>query len=246
MLEICSWFIRNNLLILKKWNPYVNLTKEDVGNVPVLVKLHGVLVTAFSGNGLSVIATKLDTPLMFDSYTSDICVQSWDRPCYARPLIEIRADMKLKDTIVVAMAKLVGEGFYTCTILKVRVETSQKKKKSNLATRGVLVGPKVRFKPVKQVYRQVPNKNNVNTSERLIIDGKVTLVDDEGKPLTKVDYSGDHASEDKVVSVDNDIANFMASKKVGYVINSLLEQWKKSDVNGDYNFDPYDDDMYEG
>ncbi|GKB91481.1 putative reverse transcriptase domain-containing protein, partial [Tanacetum coccineum] len=41
------WFIRNNPLILKRWNPNVNLLKEDVGNVPVWVKLHGVLVTAF-------------------------------------------------------------------------------------------------------------------------------------------------------------------------------------------------------
>ncbi|GKC92146.1 integrase, catalytic region, zinc finger, CCHC-type containing protein [Tanacetum coccineum] len=44
ILENGSWFIHNNLFILKKWNPGVNLMKEDVGNVPVWVKLHGVLV----------------------------------------------------------------------------------------------------------------------------------------------------------------------------------------------------------
>ncbi|GJY74101.1 hypothetical protein Tco_0478532, partial [Tanacetum coccineum] len=148
-------------------------------------------------------------------------------------------------------------------------------KKPSQVTRGVLVGPKVGFKPVKQVYRQVLKKNNVNISgnkkkdaeptienvesysttpiikkidkmERLIIDGKITLVDDEGKPLTKVDYSGDHDSEDKVASVDNDMEIFLALKNVGYGTNSLLEQWKESYVNGDYDFDPYDDDMYEG
>ncbi|GJZ05406.1 hypothetical protein Tco_0538681 [Tanacetum coccineum] len=48
--------------------------------------------------------------------------------------------------------------------------------------------------------------------ERLIIDRKVTLMDDEGKPLAKVDSLDDHDSEDK---------------------------------NDDYDFDPYDDDMYE-
>ncbi|GKB90837.1 putative reverse transcriptase domain-containing protein, partial [Tanacetum coccineum] len=76
MLENGLWFIRNNPLILKKWNPDVNLLKEDVGNVPVWVKLHGVPVTAFSEDGLSAIATKLGTPLMLDSYTSDMCMQS--------------------------------------------------------------------------------------------------------------------------------------------------------------------------
>ncbi|GKF20984.1 hypothetical protein Tco_0069622 [Tanacetum coccineum] len=53
-------------------------------------------------------------------------------------------------------------------------------------------------------------------TERLIIDEKVTLVDDEGKPLEKVDSSGDHDSEDEVESVDNEMANFLASKKVDY------------------------------
>ncbi|GKD68943.1 kinase-like domain, phloem protein 2-like protein [Tanacetum coccineum] len=53
------WFIRNNPLILKKWHPDENLLKEDVSTVPVWVKLYGVLVTAFSEDGLSAIATKL-------------------------------------------------------------------------------------------------------------------------------------------------------------------------------------------
>ncbi|GJX99160.1 hypothetical protein Tco_0356179 [Tanacetum coccineum] len=91
-----------------------------------------------------------------------------------------------------------------------------------------------------------PIVEKIDKMETLIIDGKVTLMDDEGKPLTKVDYLGDHDSEDKVALVDNDMENFMASKKVGYGTNSILEQWKESYVNDDYDFDPYDDDMYEG
>nr|GEZ97027.1 hypothetical protein [Tanacetum cinerariifolium] len=41
---------------------------------------------------------------------------SMGRSSYARALIEVWADVELKDNIVVAMPKLVGEGFYTCTI----------------------------------------------------------------------------------------------------------------------------------
>nr|GEV65849.1 hypothetical protein [Tanacetum cinerariifolium] len=77
MLENGPWFIQNNSLILKKWHPDENLLKEDVSTVSVWVKLHGVPVTAFSEDGLSVIATKLGTPLMLDSCTSDMCMQSW-------------------------------------------------------------------------------------------------------------------------------------------------------------------------
>ncbi|GKD72866.1 hypothetical protein Tco_1331148 [Tanacetum coccineum] len=82
--------------------------------------------------------------------------------------------------------------------------------------------------------------------ERLIIEGKVTLVDDEGKPLKKVDYLGDHDSDDEVASADNDMANFLTLKKDSYGNNSLLEQCNDSYINGDYDFEPYDDDIYEG
>ncbi|GJX44805.1 hypothetical protein Tco_0261481 [Tanacetum coccineum] len=53
-----------------------------------------------------------------------------------------------------------------------------------------------------------------------------------GKPLTKIDSSGDHDSADQIASVDNDITNFLASKIVVYGTNSLLEQWKESYANG--------------
>ncbi|GJR65435.1 hypothetical protein Tco_0011500 [Tanacetum coccineum] len=94
----------------------VMLENEDVGNVSVWVKLHSVLVTVFSKDGLSAIATKLDTPLILDTYTSDMCLQSWGKSSYARAMIELLADMELKDTIVVAFPKLTKEGLYTCTI----------------------------------------------------------------------------------------------------------------------------------
>ncbi|GJV29718.1 putative reverse transcriptase domain-containing protein [Tanacetum coccineum] len=309
MLENGPWFIRNNLLILKNWNQNVNLMKEDVVNVSVWVKLYGVPVTAFTADGLSVIAMKIGTYLMLDSYTFDMCIQSWGRSSYARALIEIQADVELKDTIVVAMPKIIGEGFYTATI---RVEYEWKPlrcasckvfrhgldecpkntdsgrvknvKKLSQASRGVLVRPKVGFKPTKQVFRVVPKQTNANTSggssnmaskkdntsgssfgnvdsssisttpihekidkiEKLIFNGKVKLVDDEGKHVKKIDYLGDHDSRDEVASTDNIMANILALEKVGYGTNSLLEQWKESYGDGDYDFDLYDDDMYDG
>ncbi|GJU03985.1 zinc finger, CCHC-type containing protein [Tanacetum coccineum] len=59
MLENGPWFTRNTSFILNKWNPDVNLSKEDVGNVSIWVKFHGVPMTAFSKCRLSAIATKL-------------------------------------------------------------------------------------------------------------------------------------------------------------------------------------------
>ncbi|GKF30700.1 hypothetical protein Tco_0100498, partial [Tanacetum coccineum] len=90
------------------------------------------------------------------------------------------------------------------------------------------------------------SKKTNSSGSSLIIDGKVTLVDDEGKPLTTMDSLDDHDSKDEVASIDNDMEIFLASKDVGYGTNSLSEQWKESYGNGDYDYDPYDDDMYEG
>ncbi|GJS95715.1 bifunctional polymyxin resistance protein, ArnA [Tanacetum coccineum] len=148
MLENGPWFIRNNPLILKKWNPDVNLLKEVVVNV------------------------------------SDECPKNLDS------------------------------------------DVVKNMKKPSQATRGVPVSPKVGLKPAKQVFRPV-SKKTMSTlvvirrkvrslQQRLIIEGRDTLVDDEGKPLAKIDSSGDHDSDDDVASVDNDMANFQASKKVGY------------------------------
>nr|GEX66109.1 hypothetical protein [Tanacetum cinerariifolium] len=223
------------------------------GNVMVWVKHYGVPVTAFNEDGLSAIATKLGTPLMLDSNTSDMCIQSWGRSSYERALIEVRADVELKDNIVAAMPKLVEEGFYTYEYPKnIDLDEVKNMKKPSQTPRGVPVGHKVGFKQVKQVYRQVSKKNNVNTGGNKKKDVEPAIEVSKSNPLdvlnsveNDVDF-GDHDSEDEVASVDNDMANFLASNKVGYVINNMLEQWKESYVNGDYDFDLYDDDMYEG
>ncbi|GJV68906.1 retrotransposon protein, putative, ty1-copia subclass [Tanacetum coccineum] len=310
MLENGPWFIQNNPLILKKWHPDENLLKEDVSTVLVWVKLIGVPVTAFSEDGLSAIVAKLGSPLMIDSYTSDMCMQSWVRSSYTRAMIELRADVELKDNIVVAMPKIKGECHYICNV---RVEyewkpprctsckvfghihekcpkntgASEKKtlKKPSQTSRGVSVGPKMGFKPQKE-YRHVLKKPNASSSgnkkkrveptievsnanpfevlnsidndvdttpiidkirkfEELLTSGQAILVDEAGNPLKKVEYPGDYESEDEVASVDNDMAHSMASERVGFGTQSLLEQWRDSYGNGDYDEDPYDDDMYE-
>ncbi|GKC18295.1 putative reverse transcriptase domain-containing protein, partial [Tanacetum coccineum] len=264
MLENSLWFIRNNLLILKKYNPDVNLLKEYVSNVSVWVKLYGVPVIAFSEDGLSVIATKLGTPLMLDSYISHMCIQSWGRSSYVRALIEVQTDMELKENIMVAMPKLVGERFYMCNV---RVEykwkpprcasckvfghghdecpkniasgMAQNLKNPSQAPRGVSVGPKANssassfWNMGSSSYSTNPIAKKIDKIKKLIIDGQVTLVGDEGKPVEKVDYSDDHDSEDEVASTDNDMKNFLALEKVGYgqdIPNKIQDKCNNLDI----------------
>ncbi|GJS34304.1 hypothetical protein Tco_0532686 [Tanacetum coccineum] len=65
-----------------------------------------------------------------------------------------------------------------------------------------------------------PIVGKIDKIERLIIDGKVTLVDDEGKPLKKVDSSGDHDSEDEVESVDKEMASLWIQRRL-----AMAEMW---------------------
>ncbi|GKC58364.1 putative zinc knuckle CX2CX4HX4C containing protein [Tanacetum coccineum] len=82
-------------------------------NVPLF---YDVPVTAFTKDELSAIVTKLGSLLMLDSYTAAMCTDSWGRASYARAIIEIKADVDLRDTIVVAIPKFSGEWFTTSTI----------------------------------------------------------------------------------------------------------------------------------
>ncbi|GJX81367.1 hypothetical protein Tco_0330848, partial [Tanacetum coccineum] len=165
-----------NGLFFFQYSSKDGLNKEDAGNVSSWDKFHGVPMSAFTEDGLSIIATKLGTPLMLDSYTSDMCMHSWGMSSYARAMIKLRADEKLKDTIVVAMPKL---------ILSDVVKNLNNPKQ---ATGGVPFGP--------------------NT-----IDGKLLLVDDDGKPLPKV-VSTINADSDSEV---------------------LWEQWKETNWDDDYD-----------
>ncbi|GKA69168.1 hypothetical protein Tco_0775232 [Tanacetum coccineum] len=126
------------------------LEHEDVGSVLVWVKFPGVPMMAFSEDGLSINTTKLGTPLMLDSYTSDMCMQSWGRSSYARAMIDLQADEELKDSIV-CPKKIISD------VVKNLNNPRQ-------ATRCVLVGPNVSFKPTKRIYRPVFNKNGASTS----------------------------------------------------------------------------------
>nr|GEW17675.1 hypothetical protein [Tanacetum cinerariifolium] len=220
---------------------------------------------------------------------------TWGRSRYARALTEVRADVGLKDNIVVAMPKLVEEGLYTCSVCvkykwkrptctcckvfshvhdeclkNTDSDVVKNMKKPSQAPRGVSVGPKkdVDAEPTIEVSNSNPfdvlnsiknyvdlvtnaetsnmasNKaksgrssswnvkvssittmpifDKIDEYEKLIIDGKVSLVDDEGKPLKKIAYSDDHDSEDDVELVHNDMAHFMASERVGFGTNILF------------------------
>ncbi|GJU84163.1 proteasome subunit alpha type-5 [Tanacetum coccineum] len=208
---------------------YANVT-EDVGNVPVWVKLHGVPITAFSEDGLSAITMKLGTPLMLDSYTSDVCLQSWDMSSYARVMIELRADMELKDNIMVAMPKIMAEGpvpkeptsspsgnknkgvahtnevsnsnpFDVLNSVDNDVEFGTNGGNTNLVNNGANSSVSSFINVENSSTSYTPIVDKFGKFKYLLIDGKAILVDEAGNPLKKVEFLGDYDSEDEVAPV---------------------------------------------
>ncbi|GJY94701.1 hypothetical protein Tco_0511062 [Tanacetum coccineum] len=88
--------------------------------------------------------------------------------------------------------------------------------------------------------------DKIGNFEELLTSGQAILVDEVGNPLKKVEFLGDYDNEVEAASVENDMARSMSSERVGFGTQSLLKQWKDSYGNGDYDEDPYNDDMYEG
>ncbi|GJW94074.1 ribonuclease H-like domain-containing protein [Tanacetum coccineum] len=75
--------------------------------------------------------------------------------------------------------------------------------------------------------------------EEVRVECKLVLVDDNEKPLVKVDYPGNTGSDDEVEQVDNETASYLASKPmgVGYGTNSLLEQLRTICDDWDIKFE---------
>ncbi|GJS18525.1 hypothetical protein Tco_0412997 [Tanacetum coccineum] len=102
-------------------------------------------------------------------------------------------------------------------------------------------------------YNKEPPNNKGNTfslsnsfdalnDENLIIEevsaGSMTTTLDDAKPPKKVDYLANLGNDDEFEPVENEMASFLASKpmSVGYGLKSLLEQWRESNEDDDYDY----------
>nr|GEV50818.1 hypothetical protein [Tanacetum cinerariifolium] len=216
ILENGPWFIWNNPLIQKKLHPDENLLKEDVSTVPVWVKLHGVPIMAFSEDVLS-------------------------RSSYARVMIELRADVELKDNIVVAMPKITKEGHYTCndcveyewkppkcSSCKVfghiheecpkNTGAGEKKtvKKPSQTSEGVPIGPKMGFKPQKNIELNSNPFDVLNSVDNDVEFGT-------NRRTTNFVNNGDASSGSSFMNIDND-GQFASNTSIGEKIDKIERQ----------------------
>nr|GEW60936.1 hypothetical protein [Tanacetum cinerariifolium] len=92
------------------------LKKDEIRKAPIWVKLHHVPIVAYSEVGLSLITTPIRRHVMLDSYTSNMCFNSWGQNMYARAMIEVSADEELKKSLVVAIHVRNGKGHTLATV----------------------------------------------------------------------------------------------------------------------------------
>nr|GEY24110.1 hypothetical protein [Tanacetum cinerariifolium] len=152
---------------------------------------------------------KLNIRTLFTSEGNEIDVVVPGRSSYARVMIELRADVELKDNIVVVMPKITRE-------VAGKKKTT---KKPSQNSRGVSVGPKIGFKPQKE-YRHVPKKPNANPS-----GNKKKGVE----PTIKVSNSN---LFDVLNSVDNDV-KFGTNEGTTNFINNEAPSSRSSFMNFD-------------
>ncbi|GKB74125.1 RNA-directed DNA polymerase, eukaryota [Tanacetum coccineum] len=164
-----------------------------------------------------------------------------ERSSYARAMIELRANVELKDTIVVAMPKLVEDGFYLCTIhveyewkppkcssckifghvldecLKnLSSDVAKNLKNPRQAVRGTNGGnsKSVAKGSVNVTHGSSSNTliiDKINKLECQILDGKLMFMDDEWNPLVP---TGNVNKESEVEVVFDETANLMPSTSI--------------------------------
>ncbi|GKC76187.1 RNA-directed DNA polymerase, eukaryota, reverse transcriptase zinc-binding domain protein, partial [Tanacetum coccineum] len=72
-------------------NPEVCLDKVEPDVLPLWIKLHNVLIEAWTDKGLSAITSRLGKPLIMDAMTANLCKYGRGKVGYARILVEVSA-----------------------------------------------------------------------------------------------------------------------------------------------------------
>nr|GEV39038.1 isocitrate lyase [Tanacetum cinerariifolium] len=89
-------------------------------------------------DGLSAIVRKLGTPLMLDSFTTSIIMESWVQLSFARAMIDLRVDNDLKDNLVMVVPKIKGDGYILYSIRKIVPDMSKNVKNHSGANIEIL------------------------------------------------------------------------------------------------------------
>nr|GEY32402.1 hypothetical protein [Tanacetum cinerariifolium] len=212
-------------IILKTWSMKTRLCKKELTRISVWVKIHDVPIQVFSKDGLSIIASQIDKPIMLDFYTTSMCIDSWGRSSFARCLTEINAKDALTESLTIGVPLIEGSGYNIETVTleyewkpprcdqckifgHVHDHCPKKKKgKSKSTTGGQFVGlavkQNVRYEPKPTTSAPIKGATNVDTASKSPPMLKTTGTSSKkGNIITSNSYSAlDDESDEDVENV---------------------------------------------
>ncbi|GJW31755.1 retrovirus-related pol polyprotein from transposon TNT 1-94 [Tanacetum coccineum] len=196
------WMIRGILIFLNKWLPSVILLKEDLFLAPVWVD-----------NMVMVVPNLEETRYMKETIRVEY---ECELPHCSKCLIfghSLGDCLKAPKRVVNRMDKGKG-GSSGVNDEGASLKTTPSVGKKNVSTPGNVFSLSNSFEALNV---ENPVIEEVETGNRLtsMLEGKCVFVNDDGKPLKNVDYSGNEGSEDEVESVDNEMASYLALKLLG-------------------------------
>ncbi|GJW27337.1 hypothetical protein Tco_0041148 [Tanacetum coccineum] len=162
----------------------------------------------FSEDGI-IIASHIGKPIMLDSYTSTMCIESWGRSSFARCLIEVSADDVFKDTLTIGVPLIEDSGF---SIETVRIEYEPKAAKSVQNTGASNVGNASKSSPshVSSMSKNQPLKASFPTSS----SRRSPIIEEGGNITMSNSYVAlDDESEEEIENVYDESANLFNSTK---------------------------------
>nr|GEW00534.1 hypothetical protein [Tanacetum cinerariifolium] len=182
---------------LHEWNTFVknySTVHESDG-----VKMHKVLIIAYSKDRFSLIGTQIGKPIMLDAFTSFMCVESWGRIGYARALIEVCASKELKEEVIMVVPIIDDNGDTTgYTKERIRVEYEWKPPFC-LECHVFGHSPKMCLKRVTQPVTKTNDANNDGfMADDLLQDGEVG-------ETSRVNNTAKVAEPDPYMSSDSEV-----------------------------------------
>ncbi|GJY18809.1 RNA-directed DNA polymerase, eukaryota, reverse transcriptase zinc-binding domain protein [Tanacetum coccineum] len=86
-------------LFLQRWVAGICLEKHEPVRIPLWVKIYNVPLEALNVEGISIIASRIGTPIIMDKVTTSMCERGYGRASFARVLIEVNATEGIVDNV---------------------------------------------------------------------------------------------------------------------------------------------------
>ncbi|XP_020689441.1 uncharacterized protein LOC110104608, partial [Dendrobium catenatum] len=97
-----AWFFHGKPFVFQKWSKTFQPTRENFAMVPIWVRIIDMPLVCWNSEGISKIASKIDTPLAVDALTA-----AKTRLTYARICIQVATTSDFPDTVPISIEDVV-------------------------------------------------------------------------------------------------------------------------------------------